>query len=177
MDTFDTLQDCMECDLLVSFFDLTQFSQYTNNKSNQEIFQFLSDYYEFAGDLIEGSGGRIVKFIGDSGLMIFSETNVDSGVLALKELKDQGDLWLSERGSPCRNKVKVHFGPVFCGPVGTRSRKQFDVFGSTVGTAAVLGPHQFVITPQVFRKLDAGTRKIFKKHTPPVTYIPVKEHH
>jgi hypothetical protein len=33
------------------------------------------------------------------------------------------------------------------------------------------------LSPQAFRKLEPETRKLFKKHTPPVTYIPVEERH
>jgi hypothetical protein len=35
----------------------------------------------------------------------------------------------------------------------------------------------FAITPEVFRKLTPETRKLFKKHTPPVTYIPIGHPH
>jgi len=43
------------------------------------------------------------------------------------------------------------------------------------GTAAVLNAREpgFAMTPQVFRQLSAESRKAFKKHTPPVSYIPV----
>jgi len=30
---------------------------------------------------------------------------------------------------------------------------------------------RFTISPQLFRKLDAATRKSFHKYTPPVTYL------
>ena len=35
----------------------------------------------------------------------------------------------------------------------------------------------FTLTPQAFRQLNPDTRKLFKKHTPPVTYIPLEELH
>ena len=73
--------------------------------------------------------------------------------------------------------VSVGQRPVACGRVGTTAEKRVDVFGVTVNTAALLTSHGLALSPQVFRKLGAETRKLFKKHTPPVTYIPVGEAH
>ena len=44
-------------------------------------------------------------------------------------------------------------------------------------TAAVLKSNGFTITPQIFRKLGPETRKICRKHTTPVVYIPTEERH
>ena len=73
--------------------------------------------------------------------------------------------------------IKAPFGPVICGKIGSRTEKRFDVFGQTVHTAALLNSNGLAITPEVFRKLQRETRKAFKRHTPPVTYIPVEERH
>jgi hypothetical protein len=61
--------------------------------------------------------------------------------------------------------------------VGTRAEKRFDIFGEMVNTAALLPSHGFAITPSLFRYLGPSTRKLFKKPTPPVTYMPVEERH
>ncbi|MFT5090487.1 MAG: class 3 adenylate cyclase [Planctomycetota bacterium] len=129
------------------------------------------------GIAIERAGGVIVKFIGDAALVVFSEESVDAGVVALLELREEGDAWLSERGLHSQHIVKAHFGPVTCGPIGTRDDKRFDVFGETVNIAATLHSNGLACTPQLFRKLAADTRKYFKKHTPPITYIPLQERH
>lgn len=163
--------------LLVAFFDLTGFARFARNHSEQEIIDTLSAYYQFVGDIIEGSGGKVVKFIGDAGLIVYPEADVNQGVLALKTLKEAGDSWLADHNMASRNIITAHFGPVFCGMVGTRTDKRFDVFGETVNIAATLKSNGLAITPQVFRKLDSDTRKLFKKHTPPITYIPVTESH
>jgi hypothetical protein len=47
----------------------------------------------------------------------------------------------------------------------------------TVNIAATLKSNDLAITPQLFRRLNPDTRKLFKKHTPPITYIPVNESH
>ena len=38
-------------------------------------------------------------------------------------------------------------------------------------------PTGFAMTPEAFRKLGPETRKLFKKHTPPVVYIPIEQPH
>ena len=164
-------------DLVVAFCDLTKFGRFARSLSAEQGFTFMSEYYEFAGDVVEQSGGLVVKFMGDAMLVTYPDDNVDRAILGLKELKDAGDDWIKSKGAPCKHVIKAHFGPVICGQVGTRGDKRLDVFGQTVMTAAVLPSQGFAITPQVFRKLRQETRKLFKKHTPPITYIPVDARH
>ena len=177
MSTLDSLSTPTETELVVAFFDLTRFASFVNTLSPQDCFKFISDYYEFVGDVLERDEGLVVKFIGDAGLVVYPAENADNAVVSLKRLKDEGDAWLRDRGADCRHVVKAHVGPVMCGAVGTRSQKRFDVFGTTVNTAALLKSNGFAMTPQLFRKLSSKTRTLFKKHTPPITYIPTEERH
>lgn len=55
--------------------------------------------------------------------------------------------------------------------VGARSAEILDVYGKTVNVAAVLKTRGFAMTPAAFRALKPETRTLFKKHTPPVSYI------
>ncbi len=166
-----------ELRLLVSFSDLTGFFRICLTEDPEDLFDLISSYYTFVGDIIEPSGGTIVKFIGDAALIVYPEEALEAGVLALRELQRSGDEWLKGRGASSRHIIKAHFGLIWCGPMGTRSEKRFDVLGQTANTAAVLKSNGFAITPQVFRRLGPETRKIFKKHTPPVVYIPTEERH
>jgi len=166
-----------EGNLLVAFFDLTLFARYAKTKPSAEIFNLFEEYFELVGGIVESSGGRVVKFIGDAGLIVFGEESANAGVVALLDLKVRGDVWLAERKVPCRNVVKVHVGPVTYGYLGTPTDKRFDIYGVTVNTAAMLQSNGFAMSPQVFRKLEPAVRRRFKKHTPPITYIPVDERH
>ena len=177
MTIIDEVSSPQEMDLLVALFDLTGFTQASRKLSPKKTFEMLSQCFEFVGDLVEESGGKVVKFIGDAGLIVYPADNVNRGVLALRALQETGDAWLAGRNIKSRTIITAHFGPVVCGPIGTRTDKRFDVFGQTVNTAVTLNSNGLALTPQVFRKLDADTRKFFKKHTPPITYIPVGESH
>ena len=87
---------------------------------------------------------------------------------------------------PCRNRatigwpdtttrgnvvVKLHLGPVAIGKVGSPGEEIIDVYGKTVSVAVTLSSTGFAMTSAVFRSLQPVTRKLFKKHTPPVSYI------
>ena len=141
------------------------------------MFDLFSGHYELFGDIIEGAGGRIIKFIGDSVLFVLAADQVDIGVLTIMDLQGAGAAWLHDKGKSCGHYFKAHFGPGMAGPIGTRNDKRLDVFGETVNIAAMLKANGIAITPQVFRKLERETRKLFKKHTLPVTYISVEERH
>lgn len=176
MSVFDATTP-QEANLLVAFYDLKRFFIFSQTRSAQEIFDALSGYFEFSGDLIQASGGKVIKFLGDAGLVAYPEDRVDQGVQAMLDLKQQGDAWLTDHNIPCQNTIGIHFGPVVCGPLGTRGDKRFDIIGHTVNIAAKLNSNGVAITPQVFRQLGPETRKRFKKHTPPVTYIPTNQRH
>jgi class 3 adenylate cyclase len=162
---------------LVACSDLTGYAKLAGKLSEVEIFQFLSDYYEFVGDTIGSSGGRVVKFMGDAALMTFPEIHADSGIRSLLGLQQDGDKFLITRGISCRHHIRAHFGSIEQGELGTRTDKRLDVIGSTVNATFLLKTSGFAITPEAFRKLRPETRKFFKKHTPPITYIPVSHLH
>ena len=170
-----SISDANEQDLLVVLLDLTLFGQFTRDNPDRHVFEFLSSYFEFVGDIIIAAGGTVVEFVGDSGLFAFPEDKVDDGIMALLELKRSGDRWLKEHNSPCRNMIKAHLGSVVCGLRGAREDKRFALVGDTVITAVTLDTRSFAISAQAFRKLKPETRKFFKKHTPPILYIPAGE--
>jgi class 3 adenylate cyclase len=162
---------------LVACSDLTGYAKLTARKSGEEIFPLLSGYYELVGDLIAPASGQVIKFMGDAALMLFPEAAADLAVLALFTLQSHGDRFLSERALPCRHHLRVHFGPVCLGEIGTRTDKRPDILGPTVNTLFTLRTDGFVLTPEAFRRLAPDSRKLFKKHTPPVTYIPLDHPH
>ncbi|MFC1851510.1 adenylate/guanylate cyclase domain-containing protein [candidate division CSSED10-310 bacterium] len=163
--------------VLVVFFDLTGFFKFSQKSTNVEIFKFLDEFYKLSGQIIAAAGGKIVKFIGDAGLAFFPEELASQGVLTSRALKVKVEQWLSNKNLKSKLVVKVHFGPVAAGMIGPATDKRFDIIGNTVNTAATLPSYGFSMTPQAFRKLDPAGRKLFKKHTPAVRYIPLEEDH
>jgi adenylate cyclase len=177
MHAFDAIQTPQQRDVLVAFSDLSAFTRVVQDLGEGEAFALMAEYYELVGDIVASGGGKVVKFIGDAALLVFPADGVDAGVLVLRALKEQGDQFFASRDKPCRHVIKVHFGPVCCGPIGTRDDKRFDLFGQAVNIAALLSSNGLALTPQVFRRLAPETRQYFKKHTPPITYIAVADRH
>lgn len=65
--------------------------------------------------------------------------------------------------------------PSMCGLFGPQGDKRFDVIGGQVNAAARLPTRGLALSVEAFRALSPSTRERFKKHTPPVTYIPVED--
>lgn len=157
--------------ILIAFVDLTRFAAHSEGLDDFELATTVDAYYERVHAVVHAAGGRVVKYIGDAALLAFPADGVDAGVLALIDLKQTIDGFMADRGWPCRLNVKAHFGTVAAGSFGARGDKRFDVLGKAVNTAARLDSTGIALSAEAFRKLTPETRKRFKKHTPPVTYI------
>jgi len=163
--------------LLISFIDLTNFTSITSKMDDIETFNYISKFYEIVGDEIENNGGKVLKFIGDSALIIFPANLVDQGVTSLYNLKQKVDKYNKELNLNSQLIVKCHFGISAIGMLGTKNEKRPEIIGKEVNFTATLKSNGFAMSNETFRKLKPETRKLFKKHTPPITYIPLEEHH
>jgi class 3 adenylate cyclase len=162
-----------EIPLLIAFADLTRFAAQSLRVSDVELAAMMDTFYSRVAARIEGAGGRVVKFIGDAALIVFSEEDADRGIGALLELKEDIDAFMAENEWECRMNVKAHFGTVVAGPYAGR----FDVLGKNVNAAAMLDSTGVALSVEAFRKLSPERRKRFKKHTAPVTYIRLEDPH
>jgi len=163
--------------MLIGFYDLTSYMKYCKGKDDLYILELMNGYFDLTGGIIQNAGGVLVKTIGDAGLAVFPEDLSDVGVRTFLKVKTEGDAWLASKGVPSKALVKIHYGSVACGMVGALNQKRFDVYGKNVNTTALLPSSGIAISPQAFRSLNSDTRKLFKKHTRPVTYIAQTETH
>jgi class 3 adenylate cyclase len=131
----------------------------------------MAGYFARTGQIVGDAGGRLIRTLGDAGLVAFPADAADAGVLALRSVQSAGREWLGQRGFKTSIVVKLHLGPVAIGRVGSPGEEIIDVYGKTVNVAAALSSSGLAVTPAVFRSLQAETRKLFKKHTPPISYI------
>lgn len=173
-------RDVRDLDFFVAFFDLTGFTAFARQRDSRAVFDTLSGWYRLVGGLVEGAGGHVVKFMGDAGIAVFDPDDTDAAVIALRRAQGEGNAFLAARGFRAHAVMRGHVGPVTCGPLGPPGWQHFDVIGETVNTAAIAratGQHRFALTPQAFRRLSPTGRRAFKKHTPPVVYIPTESRH
>jgi len=164
-----------EQELLVGFYDLTGFSRYLEATEPAPLLDVMSGYFALTGRIIVEAGGRLIKTMGDAGLVAFPAALANAGVRTLHAVQAQGCDWLAVRGWRSRALVKLHLGPVAIGMVGSPGEEIIDIYGKTVNVASHLPSTGLAISPAVFRSLDSETRQLFKKHTPPITYIAVDD--
>ena len=160
-----------EQELLVGFYDLTGYMRFAEASEPAPLLDIMAGYFALTGRIVQDAGGRLIKTVGDAGLLAFPAEAVDRGVEACREVQRQGREWLAGRGYNTRIVVKLHLGPVAIGRVGSPGEEIIDVYGKTVNVAATLPGNGLSLTPAVFRSLSAESRQLFKKHTPPITYI------
>ena len=99
-------------------------------------------------------------------LLIFPSDAVDTGVLALRALKERGDQFFAAHSGTCRQLVKVHFARVCSAPIGTRDDKRFDFFGHAVNIAVLLTSDGLALTPQTrqhFKKTHSADKLYFRR--------------
>lgn len=159
--------------VLIVFADLTRFMVNARRTPDGALADLLDGYYRQAEGLVSAAGGRVVKFMGDAFLAVWPEEAAGSGVEALPVLKRDIDAWWAAKGWDSRVVMKAHFGRAVAGPFGADAR--FDVIGNEVNVAATLPARTVSLSAEAFRRLAAGKRRAFRKHTPPVVYIPVDD--
>jgi adenylate cyclase len=165
-------------ELVICFVDLSVYTLDTRRAADDAAVADIMDrYYERLDHAVVGAGGRVVKFIGDGALFVFPPERADAAVVSLMALKSEIDAWLGATRWESHLVVKLHCGTVIAGPFGGREAKRFDLLGDAVNVTARLPTRSFAMSPQVFRLLSPEIRKRLKKHTPPITYIPVEDRH
>jgi len=172
MNPLDSAVEPCRLDTLICFSDIVSFTAFARATADPvELFRLLSGLASMEAAELGGSSGRIVKFYGDSSLILFPGSDADEGVRLLLRLKGAMERHLEEHGAKCSVRFQLHVGDVAVGRFGDTGA--IDVIGDEVNTTARLGRREdrFVISPQLFRRLKPPTRKLFHKFTPPIVYV------
>ena len=177
MDPFSQLQEVSLQYLLVVFYDIKGFVSAVAKKVEAHSIQgflLMDGMAKLVTECLQNTNGRLIKFIGDAALIVFGEEDVDDGVLCMLDMQARLEKYFKDEGFEVKFLFGLHFGEVAIGPFGKEPYKNIDVMGDHVNVAARIaqGRQQsnFVISPQVFRKLKPETRKRFHKFTPPIVY-------
>ncbi len=173
---FSGITTPVRVNLLICFLDIQGFSKISEQMQDPgELFDLLNGWAAIIVKEVEAVGGRVVKFIGDACLAVFSEEAADAGTNALLSAKAKAEVHLEKHGFPNKMRVTVHFGEVIVEQCGAGNCKGTDVLGDAVNVCASLGrgDHRgkLILSPQAFRRLEPSSRKLFHKHTPPIVYI------
>lgn len=174
MSTFEQISAPVDRELLISFYDIEGFArQIARATDGIGLFSLMSGMATTTVRAIAPTPGHVVKFMGDSAIIIFPKGSADVGVRTLIDLKRELTSYFRGEGYEVGMRFTVHYGTATLGrllPDGP-----IDVYGHSVNTAALLGrgdhASRFIISPQAFRTLEPATRKRFHKYTPPVVYL------
>lgn len=165
-----------EHEFVVGLYDLTRYTAYCERNTSARALDLIARYHALAGRIIHDSGGLLIKAIGDAGLFAYPSSQADGAIAAVQRLRAEGDTWLASEGFPGYARTVMHVGEVSVGPIGGPGREQLDIIGRTVNTVgAMRTAGALAITPDLFRRLSPSSRRLFKKHTPPVSYIGVDD--
>ena len=115
------------CQMVVCIVDISGFAKTCREKSDQEIYQILDKFYILVETIISEAGGEIVKFMGDSALMVFELEKRDPVEQALQKLKVQSDNLWQKFNAECKLNVKSDVCSLICGEMGLT--KRFDIVG------------------------------------------------
>ncbi len=131
----------------VLFSDIRFFTQISENNRAEDVVQFLNQYFNTMGTIIQKHGGTIDKFIGDAILAVFGapksyEDNADRAARAALEMLQALDQ------VPCDNLrlpdsgldigIGIHQGEVIVGNIGSKDKFDYTVIGDTVNLASRL---------------------------------------
>ena len=161
--------------LLVCFYDIDNFIELAKKVQGKELFLLLDELSEIASKSIEDSGGYIVKYIGDSALIVFPETNVSGGIKTLRTLKGQLESHLKKCGLANTISFSASFGTVVVGFMGKCPFRYLDIIGDAVQLAFYINGKPvkglFTITEAVLCELDQEIRTMFDTVKSPKIYV------
>ncbi|MCB1169602.1 MAG: adenylate/guanylate cyclase domain-containing protein [Leptospiraceae bacterium] len=146
----------------ILFTDITGSTRMYEKLGDVQAYNIVRDHFQILIQAIEGSGGIIIKTIGDAVMASFTRTEaaLDSVFLSLERFKHYNE---NKEGDRQVNlKVGIHEGPAILVNLNDR----LDYFGSTVNKAAriqsLAASQQIAFSEEVWQNQEI--KKSLKKH-------------
>lgn len=135
----------MRRQVVVFFSDIRGFTQFSENRTPEEVVSMLNEYFTVMVEIIERNGGVVDKFIGDAIMAVWGTptSTGDDAFMAVKAclemrkgLLDLNQLRLSRGEEPLKIGMGLHAGEAISGTVGSENRMEFTVIGDAVNNAS-----------------------------------------
>jgi adenylate cyclase len=146
-----------QVDLIVGFFDLKEYARWSEKNSPKDLLELATELFNRTGSMISESGGILIKAIGDGGMFAFPSDNPDDVISELQKIRLSCNAWLSEIGYPGTMFLKVQFGPVAVGHVGSPDNERLDLYGATVNRAAMMQGRDFAVGTTLVELLNSNS--------------------
>lgn len=128
----------------VMFLDIRNFTGFSENRSPDEVVEYLNTLFDFMIDCINDNNGIINKFLGDGFMAVFGAPISDgrdsrNAIQAASQILDALEKW-NESGKihPTAVGIGLHAGAAVTGNVGSYRRKEYTIIGDTVNVASRL---------------------------------------
>jgi len=126
----------------VMFFDIRNFTTFSEKRSAQEVVEFLNTIFAFCIEIINKHNGIINKFLGDGFMAVFGAPlsngqDIRSAVDAASEIVARvAEEIAAGRLPDVTVGIGLHSGDAVTGNVGSTSRKEYTVIGDVVNLAS-----------------------------------------
>lgn len=134
-----------QCDAVVFFSDIRGFTDFSNERSPEEVVAMLNSYFEVMVGIITKHGGVVDKFVGDAIMAIWgaptgTPDDARHAVNACLEMRvalvEFNQKRIENGEVPIKMGMGLHAGTVVAGTVGSNTRLEYTVIGDTVNTAS-----------------------------------------
>ena len=141
--------------LVIALAHVTRFAYACEGRSNAEVFDTLSGYYDTAERFAAVAGGCVVKYMGDGVLFAFPQSAARNAIRALEEFQSAAsELW-HDFDSPCGVEINVHVGRAATGDFGQGADRRSDIVGEAVNELSKMPWDGLHVSPQLRALLDA----------------------
>ena len=135
----------------VFFSDIVGFTTVSEGLTPPALMDWLDEYMSVMTPLVNDHGGVILRFIGDAIMAVFGipvprasdeqirqdAINTVDCALAMQQALAEHNRNLKERGLPTIGmRIGILTGPMVAGDLGSADRREYNVHGDTVNTAA-----------------------------------------
>lgn len=170
--TKESVSDFVECKRLIALVDLAGFTKAFHSQSDLEMASFLQEYYAACEEVLGGSGGTVVKFMGDSCLAVFPPSEAPQCAEAVVELRARVEILGVKYGIAISLGANLHIADVVEGDFGAGANRRADIVGRGVNQTFLLGGGPDIrVSEPVYRALPSEMRGPWRKHKPPSIYV------
>ncbi len=158
----------------IMFVDIRAFTEWSAEKSPDEVVGMLNRQYELTSRLIHSRGGRVNKLMGDGILAYFPEHKLSECVISAMEIQDAiPKSGLLPAGIGC------DFGEVIMGDMGQEVRLDYTIIGAAVNFAARMcssaGKGQIALSGRMYERMrDQTKRQIMETYSMETIRVKVK---